>query len=107
MADAPNLVGNEHKSSYRVNWTAYGSRSIPPDSRFIVSDYKATTITSPDGLDNLRTIITSGMPIIYGTYLYPDFPHYRGTPTPYIGNGRWLHKNGKKVGHGVYVPDSS
>jgi C1A family cysteine protease len=43
------------------------------------------------------------MPIVYGTSLYTDFPHYRGT-APYVGNGKWLsNRNGKRAGHVMLI----
>jgi hypothetical protein len=103
LAAAPNLPGHRRESSCQVNWTAYGSQPIPPDSRFVVPNYKATKLTGPDGLNNLRSVIASGMPIVYGTSLYTDFPHYRGKPDPYVGNGQLLYHNGKKVGHVMLI----
>ena len=103
LAAAPNLRGQRRKSSCGVNWTAYGSRTIPPDSSFVVPDYKVTRITGPNGLNNLRSVIASGMPIVYGTSLYTDFAHYNGRPAPYTGNGRLAYHNGKKVGHVMLI----
>jgi C1A family cysteine protease len=63
-----------------------------------------TKITGLKGLDNLRTVIANGMPIAFGTYLYSDFSRYRGTPSPYVGNGQWMHStDGRKVGHVMLI----
>jgi hypothetical protein len=103
LAQAPNLRGHKPRSSCEVNWTAYGSQPIPPDPNFLIADYKSTPITGRDGLDNLRTIIASGRPIVYGTSLYTDFSRFRGT-APYVGNGKWLvNNNGKRAGHVMLI----
>jgi C1A family cysteine protease len=40
----------------------------------------------------------------FDAYLYSDFPHYRGMPSPYVGNGQWMHNTGgKKVGHVMLI----
>lgn len=104
LAAAPNYVKRSPTSSCDVNWSEYGSRTIPPDPSFRIPEYKLTTITGQGGLGNLRTVIASGMPIAYGTSLYTDFGHYRGTPAPYVGNGQWAkNRNGKKAGHVMLI----
>jgi Papain family cysteine protease len=104
LAAAPNYLKRESISSCDVNWSDYGSRTIPPDPNFRIPGYKLTTITGQGGLNNLRTVLASGMPIAYGTSLYTDFAHYRGAPSPYVGNGQWAkNRNGKKVGHVMLI----
>jgi C1A family cysteine protease len=40
----------------------------------------------------------------FDAYLYSDFSHYRGMPSPYVGNGHWMHNtDGKKVGHVMLI----
>jgi hypothetical protein len=104
LAAAPNYPRRGSTPSCGVNWSEYGSRTIPPDPSFRIPDYKLTTITGQGGLNNLRTVIASGMPIAYGTSLYTDFAHYHGSPSPYVGNGQWAkNSNGKKVGHVMVI----
>lgn len=104
LAAAPNIGRRRSASSCEANWTEYGSRIIPPDSMFRIPEHKLTRITGADGLDNLRTVIAKGMPIAFGVYLYSDFPHYRGTPSPYVGNGQWkLDTAGKRAGHVMLI----
>lgn len=101
---APNRGRRKSRSSCEANWADYGSQIIAPDPMFRIPEHKMTRITGPDGLDNLRTVIAKGMPIAFGVYLYTDFPHYRGMPSPYVGNGQWMRNNdGKKVGHVMLI----
>jgi Papain family cysteine protease len=79
---------------------------IPPDASFDIPSYQATDIKDGvAGLNNLRTVIASGMPLVYGTFLYEDFPKYEGMPTPYVGNGIWLinKRTRKKAGHVMLI----
>ena len=78
LAAAPNFGKQGSQSSCDVNWTKYGPQPIPPDPKFLVPEWKATTITGKDGLENMRTVIARGNPIAFGVNLYTDFPHYRG-----------------------------
>ncbi|MGO9030666.1 C1 family peptidase [Mycobacterium sp.] len=104
LAAAPNYLRRGSTTSCHVNWSGYGSRTIPPDPSFHIPDYKMTTITGQGGLNNLRTVIASGVPIAYGTSLYTDFARYHGSPSPYVGNGQWAqNRNGKKVGHVMLI----
>jgi Papain family cysteine protease len=104
LAAAPNYSRRGPTSSCDVNWSEYGSRTIPPDPSFRIPGYKLTMITGQSGLNNLRAVIASGAPIAYGTSLYTDFAHYRGAPSPYVGNGQWAkNRNGKKVGHVMLI----
>lgn len=107
LATAPDIGSSNDEASCAGNWSAYGPPSSPlaPDSIFAISGYTAITVTGPDGLDNMRTVIASGLPLAYGTYLYTDFPGYDGTPSPYVGNGIWLYnkKTGKKAGHCMMI----
>jgi Papain family cysteine protease len=104
LAAAPNHFKKGDQPSCRVNWSDYHSRTIEPDPRFLITDYKLTHITGKDGLNNLRTAIARGSPIAFGTSLYADFKHYRGGGAPYVGNGQLLHEsNGKKAGHAMLV----
>lgn len=103
LAAAPNHGRRESKSSCEINWAEYGTKSIPPDPNFAIPEHKATKITGPQGLDNLRAVIASGMPVVFGTYLYNDFPHYRGGQEPYVGNGQFMQRDGDRVGHVMLI----
>ncbi|GAB3011710.1 hypothetical protein [Mycobacterium bourgelatii] len=67
------------------------------------ADPSRRAATAPQGLDNLRTVIVSGMPIVFGTHPYNDFPHYRGGRQPYEGNGQLMHIKGKRVCHMMLI----
>jgi hypothetical protein len=104
LAAAPNYGKQGSRPSCNVNWSKYGSRTIPADSRFVIPDYKVTQINGADGLQNLRTVLASGSPMAFGTSLYTDFKKYRGKPAPYVGNGEFLREsNGKKSGHVMLI----
>jgi Papain family cysteine protease len=105
LAAAPNYMRQGPTPSCGVNWSQYGSRTIPADPSFRIPGYKLTTITGQGGLNNLKAVIASGMPIAYGTSLYTDFEQYRGTPSPYVGNGQWAmnQRTGRKVGHVMLI----
>jgi hypothetical protein len=97
LSDAPNL------DSCQANWNTWGSKTISPDSNFAITGFNVTTVIGADGLSNMQAVIASGVPLTYCTYLYSDFPDYRGNPNPYIGNGQWLKKDNKYVGHCMLV----
>ncbi|SON63921.1 hypothetical protein MSIMFI_05452 [Mycobacterium simulans] len=104
LAAAPNHGRQESKPSCGINWSAYGSQAIPPEPSFLIPEYKTTKITGPDGLNNLRTVIASGVPIAFGTSLYTDFMRYRGSPSPYVGNKEFVkNKGGTKAGHVMLI----
>lgn len=104
LATAPNIGRRKSSSSCEANWAEYGARIIDPDPIFRIPEHKMTRITGPDGLNHLRTVIAKGMPVAFGVNLYSDFPHYRGAPSPYAGNGQWMHNaSGKKVGHVMVI----
>ncbi len=104
LAAAPNVGRRKSTSSCEADWAAYGSRTIDPDPLFRIPGHKLTRITGPDGLNNLKTVIAKGLPLAFGVNLYSDFPHYRGVPSPYVGNGQWkLNASGKKAGHVMLI----
>jgi hypothetical protein len=105
LESAPNHSGPPSSSSCEENWNAYGSGSISPDASFKIPGRRWTTVTGPNGLNNMRSVIASGVPLAYGTWLYTDFPDYDGTPSPYVGNCKWLinKKTNKKVGHCMMI----
>lgn len=103
LAAAPNRKPGS-KATCRVEWSDYGSRPIPPDPSFRIPEYKLTHITGAEGLNNLRTVIASGMPMVFGTSLYTDFLHYRGKVSPYVGNGKLSRdSNGRNAGHVMLI----
>jgi hypothetical protein len=100
---APSYAEHTQAASCTTNWSKYGSQPIAPDPRFVV-DYKAIQINGPDGLKNLRTVISAGSPISFGTHLYKDFHKYRGKPAVYVGGGELITKsNGKPDGHVMLI----
>lgn len=105
---APSLQAAPNNQTCSENWTAYGpqGKTIAPGSpSFAIPGYSSTTVTGPDGLNNMRSIIASGVPLAYGTYLYTDFPSYDGAVTPYVGSGVYLvNKNtGAWAGHCMLI----
>lgn len=104
----PSLQAAPNNQTCSENWTAYGPQggTISPGSpSFAIPGYSSTTITGPDGLNNMRSVIASGVPLAYGTYLYTDFPGYDGAVTPYVGSGIYLvNKNtGAWAGHCMLI----
>ena len=89
---APSYDEHTQAASCTTNWTKYGSQAIAPDPRFVV-DYKAIQINGPDGLNNIRTVISAGSPISFGTHLYKDFQKYHGKPAVYVGGGDLITKS--------------
>jgi hypothetical protein len=104
LAAAPNHRKQGSQPACAVNWSDYQSQPIPPDPRFLVSAYQVARINQAEGLKQLRTIIASGSPVVFGTALFTDFKLYRGGHAPYVGNGELLRDgNGKKKGHAMLV----
>lgn len=104
LAAAPNHLKQGPRSSCEVNWEKYGGQTIPPDAKFLIPEYKSTKITGPNGLDNLRMVIASGVPVVFGANLYTDFSGYRGAHSPYVGSGKFAQdRNGKKLGHVMLI----
>lgn len=104
LAAAPNIGRRKSTTSCEANWADYGSRTIDPDPIFRIPGHTLVRITGPGGMNNLKTVLTKGMPVAFGVNLYSDFPRYRGTPSPYVGNGQWLlNASGKKAGHVMLI----
>lgn len=100
MQDAPSLQGCASA------WSTWGGPKTAPVSwLFQTLAWSGMTLQGDAGLANLRAVISTGTPIVYGTYLYTDFPTYAGTPSPYVGSGKWLYnkKTGKKAGHCMMI----
>ena len=107
LATAPDIGATQTETSCEGNWAAYGPPKppLPADKRFAIPGFKATSVKGDAGLNNLRAVIVSGIPLAYGTWLYTDFPPYQGTPSPYVGNGEWLYNKTtqKKAGHCMMI----
>lgn len=101
----PTMEAAPYSSTCSANWSAYGKGGQTADSAFDVTGWAQFSILGADGLDNLRTMISAGVPLVYGTSLYTDFPAYKGSPSPYVGNGKLLYnrKTGKLVGHVMVI----
>ncbi|MBX9947020.1 MAG: hypothetical protein K2Y40_23310 [Reyranella sp.] len=101
----PSLAAAPNETGCSAAWNAYGSGGIAPDPAFQVTGIAQISIKGSQGLDSLRTMIVQNVPLAYGTGLYTDFPPYRGTPSPYVGNKQWLYKPGttQKVGHCMMI----
>lgn len=104
LAAAPNIGRRKSTSSCEANWANYGPRTIAPDPLFGIPGHKLIRITGADGVNNLKSVIAGGNPVAFGINLYSDFPHYRGTPSPYVGNGQWMiNASGRKAGHVMVI----
>ena len=102
------LSAAQNQTTCSDNWNAYGPGTTPiaADASFAVPGVGVTSISNgTQGLNNMRTIIASGVPLAYGTRLYTDFPPYDGTPSPYVGNGVILKNKttGKDAGHCMMI----
>ena len=89
----PSLQAAPNNQTCAENWTAYGYQGptiAPGNPSFAIPGYCSITVIGPDGLNNVRSLIAAGIPLVYGTYLYTDFPTYNGAATPYIGSGIYL-----------------
>jgi hypothetical protein len=103
----PNIGTAEIEVGCDNAWSNYGGGGLQADGRFQVLAWKGMPLNNgAAGLANMRTVIAAGTPIAYGTYLYTDFPPYKGSPSPYVGNGQWLYSKTdptKKVGHCMMI----
>lgn len=98
----PTMKQAPYEPNCATLWQDYGSQSLSPDSVFTINSVAAINAKVPD---DVKQIITSGRALAYGTALYTDFPHYDGTPEPYVGNGAILMnpKTGKPAGHCMLI----
>jgi hypothetical protein len=101
----PSMAAASNESNCADTWSAYGTGTIAADPTFQVKDWAMIDITGTGGLDSIRALISQNTPLAYGTWLYTDFPHYNGTPSPYVGNGKPLYnkKTGKRAGHCMLI----
>lgn len=82
-------------------WQEYQNGNPTIDTAFDVS---STTSISTLDITQVQQALSSGYPVAYGTKLYTDFGAYRGSPTPYVGNGVIRNNsNGKPVGHCMLI----
>jgi hypothetical protein len=83
-------------------WTVYGNENLPPDATFAIKEISAIDLKGPDGLNNVRAMISNDVPLAYGTGLYTDFAAFKcPSGSPYAGNGIWarIKKTNKRVEH--------
>ena len=74
----------------------YKGKQIPPDSRFVLRNAKG--VSTKDAL-RMKQLLGSNCALAYATSLYTDWWPYRGSPVPYVGNG----KIAKGVGHCMLI----
>jgi hypothetical protein len=98
----PTMEQAPYEPSCETLWQDYGSQSLDPDSAFIIKNIAAVSAKTPDPV---KQILASGCALAYGTSLYTDFPHYDGTPEPYVGSGVLLknRKTGNLAGHCMLI----
>jgi hypothetical protein len=103
----PSLQAAANSQTCSENWAAYpkGKTIAPGTPSFAIPGYRSTTVTGPAGLSNMRSFIASGVPLVYGTSLYTDFPTYDGADVPYIGSGIYLinKTTGAPAGHCMLI----
>jgi Papain family cysteine protease len=99
LAIAPN---NDECST---NWSEYGGAPLGADPRFSIPDYASFGIKDAYGLSTMRSLISAGVPLAYGTHLYENFSIYDGTPAPYVGKRPLaMNKRTKKpTGHCMMI----
>ena len=76
---APSYAQETQAASCTTNWSKYGSQAIA-DGSPLCRRLQSDTDQRPYGSNNLRTVISAGSPISFGTHLYKDFKKYRGKP---------------------------
>lgn len=84
-------------------WGAYGNTTLPPDTLFRIRKDNVTAVNAKVP-EEIKNILASGRPLVYGTSLYTDFNDYKGQPISYTGNGEiWVNRNGQRVGHCMLI----
>lgn len=102
----PNISNAALQSDCTNAWSQYGGGGQQADGRFQVLQWKGMPLNNgATGLENMRTVISTGTPIVYGTRLYTDFPTYDDNPPTYVGNNCILHnkKTGQVAGHCMMI----
>ena len=79
MAEAP------YTNKCTTLWSAYGSHSAPPNGNVFVLPTPPSRVSTSD-VTGMKTLLSRGCPIAYGTALFTDWSAYRGTPVVYVGN---------------------
>jgi C1A family cysteine protease len=74
----------------------YQDKPIPPDPRFVMG--KVKNVGTKDIL-RMKQLLASNCAIAYATGLYTDWWPYKGSPVPYVGNG----KVAEGVGHCMLI----
>lgn len=99
MAEAPSLDGCS------LAWNAWGTPTVTPNPNFQVTSWKGVTVNGTDGLTNIQSLISQGIPIAYGCWLYTEFGKYAGSPVPYVGTGVFAPSKtpSGKVGHCMMI----
>ncbi|HEX6372325.1 MAG TPA: C1 family peptidase [Longimicrobium sp.] len=81
-------------------WAEYGGgKTLPPDGAFNVGKVASF---QPANLLGIKSILSRGGVLVLATELYTDFPAYRGTPVPYVGNGVYMHGEGPVNRHAAH-----
>jgi C1A family cysteine protease len=98
----PTMAQAPYEPNCTTLWQDYGSQSLDPDAAFTIKTVAAVNAKVPE---QVKQIIASGFALAYGTSLYTDFPHYDGTPKPYVGSKVILKnpKTGKPAGHCMLI----
>jgi hypothetical protein len=99
MTQAPSLDG------CAAAWSAWGTPTLDPNAYFKATSWQGVQLTGANGLTNIQNLISQGIPITYGCWLYTEFGQYAGTPRPYVGTGVWATnpRTGGKVGHCMVI----
>jgi len=77
----------------------------------VVTQWQSVDVKGPRGLDHVRKVIASGLPLVCGTFLYANFPEYNRNkkipaPVPYVGNKKILYQKNdptKKAVHCMMI----
>lgn len=100
----PSLATAGNKPGCEATWAAYRNAHAPSDSRFAVQSYEKISVVGDGGLDNLRAIVSTGVPLAYGTRVFDNFPRYDGSPNPFVGKLPWKQRaGGGDAGHCMMI----
>jgi C1A family cysteine protease len=81
-------------------WSEYSGGGLQADAAFTLT---GKWVDASTNLDDVKAVLASGRPLVYGTSLYTDFSGYAGNPKPYVGNGIIWMSNGTPVGHCMLI----
>jgi hypothetical protein len=100
----PNFETAQYYDTCSELISVYHDPSQPPanDPRFKLP---LPTAMSTSDQTSIEQALLQNRPIAYGTRLYSDFYAYKGTPTPYVGNGHVIisGKTGNPAGHSMMI----